>query len=256
VLSRGTDVWGAWAEKVVVPCKLVRKVPKGVPLQAAAMLMTNPPTAWGMMRSAKPGDWVIQNAGNSGVGQAVIQVARARGLKTVSIVRREGLAESLCAAGADAVVVFAGERGGDEKGRVEAAAAEVKKATGGAKIKLALNGVCGLSGELLAKCLAPGGDILTYGVMSQEPMSVSGGQLLFKAITYRGWHLGQLMADKAAFDECFEFCASKFESGEMQAATVEEVFDLKDVVTAVTKSHESKRSGKILLRCSDMGGMS
>ena len=83
------------------------------------------------------------------------------------------------------------QQGARGEGQVEAfaaAAAAVKVALpAGSKIRLALNAVCGLSGELLAKCLAPGGTILTYGVMSREPMSVSGGQLLFKGLTYKGW---------------------------------------------------------------------
>jgi trans-2-enoyl-CoA reductase len=35
----------------------------------------------------EPGDWVVQNGANSGVGQNVIQLARLRGLKTVNIIR-------------------------------------------------------------------------------------------------------------------------------------------------------------------------
>lgn len=34
-----------------------------------------------------PGDSVIQNAANSGVGQAVIQIAKAFGIKTINVVR-------------------------------------------------------------------------------------------------------------------------------------------------------------------------
>ncbi len=33
------------------------------------------------------GDSVIQNAANSGVGQAVIQIAAARGINTINVVR-------------------------------------------------------------------------------------------------------------------------------------------------------------------------
>ena len=43
-----------------------------------------------------------------------------------------------------------------------AAAAQVKEATGGAKIGLALNGTCGECSKLLLKCLATGGTMLTY----------------------------------------------------------------------------------------------
>lgn len=35
----------------------------------------------------QPGDWVIQNGANSAVGQAVIQIAAARGLKTINLIR-------------------------------------------------------------------------------------------------------------------------------------------------------------------------
>ena len=41
------------------------------------------------------GDWVVQNAANSGVGRAVIGVAKARGLKTIIIVRRPELVAEL-----------------------------------------------------------------------------------------------------------------------------------------------------------------
>jgi trans-2-enoyl-CoA reductase len=35
----------------------------------------------------QPGDWVIQNGANSAVGQAVIQIAAARGLNTINLIR-------------------------------------------------------------------------------------------------------------------------------------------------------------------------
>merc|ERR1712059_63648 len=44
----------------------------------------------GMLRDfvhLSPGDWVIQNGSNSGVGQAVIQIAKTMGVKTVNVVR-------------------------------------------------------------------------------------------------------------------------------------------------------------------------
>jgi trans-2-enoyl-CoA reductase len=195
VVARG---WGgAWREQVVLPAANVRVLPASVDLRSAAMLSANPPTAYGLLDGVESGSWVIQNAANSGMGNAVIQVAKLKGIKTVNVVRREGLEAELRALGADAVIVYDGARGEDQAEAFAAAAAAVKLATGGAKLKLACNAVCGLSGELLAKCLAPGGTILTYGVMSREPMSVSGGQLLFKDLTYKGFHLGGWSARNA-----------------------------------------------------------
>lgn len=50
----------------------------------------NPPTAWGMLtefRSLLAGDFLVQNGANSAVGQAVIQIAAARDLRTINVIR-------------------------------------------------------------------------------------------------------------------------------------------------------------------------
>jgi len=56
----------------------------------AATISVNPCTAYRILKdfeNLQPGDCVIQNGGNSGVGQAVIQLCREFGLKCVSLVR-------------------------------------------------------------------------------------------------------------------------------------------------------------------------
>jgi NADPH:quinone reductase-like Zn-dependent oxidoreductase len=40
---------------------------------------------------APPGDWVVQNGGNSGVGRSLIAIAKLRGIRTISLVRRREL---------------------------------------------------------------------------------------------------------------------------------------------------------------------
>merc|ERR1711907_600880 len=116
-----------------------------------------------------------------------------------------------------AVVVYAGERGEGQDEKFAAAAAKIQEVTGKAKIRLALNAVCGLSGELLAKCLAPSSTILTYGVMGREPMSVAGGQLLFKQITYAGFHLGGWSrAHPEEQDPMWDFLIKHVADGSMQ----------------------------------------
>lgn len=67
-------------------------LPEGIEISpvAAATISVNPFTADRMLLDfvdLKPGDWVVQNAANSGVGQNVIQLARIRGFKTVNVVR-------------------------------------------------------------------------------------------------------------------------------------------------------------------------
>src|SRR4051812_45030547 len=79
--------FGTWREVAVIAAeKLVATPPEIEPVQAA-MLKVNPITAWRMIHdfiSLRPGDWLIQNAANSGAGQCVIQIARELEIKTVN----------------------------------------------------------------------------------------------------------------------------------------------------------------------------
>lgn len=50
----------------------------------ADLLVAPAMNTWMYLRA---GDSVIQNAANSGVGQAVIQIAKASGIKTINVVR-------------------------------------------------------------------------------------------------------------------------------------------------------------------------
>ena len=83
--------FGTWQTRAHVPSQdCLLRLPAGTPLFLAATIAVNPPTAYRMLKDyvalAKE-DVVIQNAANSAVGQAVIQLCRAWGYKTVNVVR-------------------------------------------------------------------------------------------------------------------------------------------------------------------------
>ena len=87
----------SWRERLVVPAAGLFSLPDADPKQLA-MLGINPPTASLLLDQApdlKPGDWVVQNAANSGVGRSVVAIAKARGLKTINLVRRAELIPEL-----------------------------------------------------------------------------------------------------------------------------------------------------------------
>lgn len=65
-------------------------MPNSVDLIVASMMNVNPCTAYRMLKDyvpLKPGDTVIQNGGNSAVGQLVIQLCKIWNYKSVSVVR-------------------------------------------------------------------------------------------------------------------------------------------------------------------------
>src|ERR1700754_1897206 len=98
---------GTWPERLIAPAAGLAPLPDG-DLQQYSMLGSNTPTA-GLALSEyvqlAKGDWVAQSSGNGGLGRNVIALARQRGLRTASIVRRPDVVDELVAAGADVVVV-------------------------------------------------------------------------------------------------------------------------------------------------------
>jgi NADPH:quinone reductase-like Zn-dependent oxidoreductase len=127
----------------------------------------------------KSGDWVVQNAANSGVGRWVIGLAKSRGLRTVNIVRRPELVDELKTIGGDVVVVDSPEVAG-----------RIRAAVGQDDLHLALDGVSGPATGVLASTLSPGGTLVSFAAMSGTPISMSPLDVIFKPITLRGFFMG------------------------------------------------------------------
>jgi len=169
----------AWRERLVLPAAGLFALPAGADPRQLAMLSINPPTAALLLSEfvkLQPGDWVIQDAANSGVGRSVIAIAKHLGLRTVSLVRRHELVSELCAAGADVVLVD----GPDLRARVAAA-------TSNAAIALGIDLVGGESTGVLSGCLAPGGVVVVYSVLGSHSVVADGLDLIFRDIVIRGF---------------------------------------------------------------------
>ena len=113
-----------------------------------------------------------------GVGRWVIAVAKDRDLKTVSLVRRPEVVKELSAARADVVLVDS-----------EDIAERVAEATGHAQIKLALDGVAGNAMWSLTGSLSPGGTLVVYAFMSEQPGLANPRDIIFRDVTIRGFWL-------------------------------------------------------------------
>jgi NADPH:quinone reductase-like Zn-dependent oxidoreductase len=171
-----------WRERMVISADGLSALPPGADPQQLAMLAINPPTAALLLSEyvdLKPGEWVVQNAANSGVGRWVIAFAKTRGLKTVNIVRRLELVAELEEIGADVVVVDSPD-----------VSERIKAAVGQVELRLALDGVSGPATGVLAATLSPRGTLVSFAAMSWSPMSISPLDVIFKPLTVRGFFLG------------------------------------------------------------------
>jgi len=149
-----------WVQRRRIRSEDAIPVPAGLDLAQAAMLRINPATALLLLEDQvvlKPGDWVIQDVANSAVGRHLIVLAKARGVKTVNVVRRDDVAAELRDLGADVVL----KDGPDLAERARAA-------TGGAPIKLGIDAVSGEACRRIADTVADGGVVVSYGSMSGE----------------------------------------------------------------------------------------
>lgn len=230
---------GTWREACTVPAEKLVVVPGGIDPVQAAMLKVNPVTAWRMLHdfvSLKPGDWLIQNAANSAAGCCVIQIARELGYKTVNVVRRAELVEELLAQGGDVVLVD-GENLRDD-------AAE---ATGRAPIRLALNAVGGENALRVAKTLASGGTMVTYGAMSLQPLCIPNGMFIFKNLRFTGFWVNKWY-DAATPGQRAETFAPLFDMARrgLLRTKVEKTYPLTEAKAAVAHAAQEKRGGKVV----------
>lgn len=229
-----------WASHVIVPEDVLFALPEGIDMHQAAMLKVNPATAWRLLHgfaAMKPGDWVVQNAGNSAVGRCVIQLARECGVRTVSLVRRADLVDEIFELGGDVVL-----RDDD------AAVAEALEHLGGATARLAFNAVGGESALRLMKLLEEGGTHITYGAMSRKPLTLPNGLLIFRDIRLRGLWVSRWL-EQAPCEEVratYENLAQLVNAGRL-VQKVDSVFSLEDWPSALERLKDADRNGKVLL---------
>lgn len=229
-----------WAQRRRVKADDVIAVPPALDARQGAMLRINPPTALLMLTDIvelRPGDWVIQNVANSAVGRLVIRLARARGVRTMNVVRRESLFGELHALGADACAVDGPDL-----------ADTVKAGTGGAPIRLGFDAVSGRATARLASCVAEGGIVCNYGSMSGEDPVMSRAALIAGGQTLVGFILGRALARRSLAEvrTIYAELGDQILNGTL-SAPVERVYPIEDIKDALVRAQEGERHGKILV---------
>ncbi|CAH0478883.1 unnamed protein product [Peronospora belbahrii] len=184
--------FGTWRSKAVAQSNDVMKISEKIKIEDAATLAVNPSTAYRMLNdfvTLKKGDVVIQNGANSAVGQAVIQLAALRGIKTINIIRDDGDYDETVShlKSLGATVVCTADYMGSAKFRELISDLPAPK--------LALNCVGGKTSLEMAKVMAKKGVHVTYGGMSKEAVAVGTGTLIFHDITLKGFWLSQWVKD-------------------------------------------------------------
>jgi mitochondrial enoyl-[acyl-carrier protein] reductase / trans-2-enoyl-CoA reductase len=236
---------GCWAKELWVDRSEVLVLDKVIDPLQAAMLKVNPMTAWRLLTSfmhLSEGDYIIQNAANSGVGQCVIQLAKILKLKTINLVRREELFDGLKSLGGDLVIL-------DDAKVKDVIFSQLSE---NECPKLAFNAVGGDSALRLMDCLAPCGKHITFGAMSMLSLKVPNKFLIFKRISLHGLWITEDLKElpKSEVNKIYQSLVTWIHEGKLKQA-VGATYPLEAFSTALLHHGQAHRKGKILFQTSN-----
>lgn len=231
---------GAWRERLNVRAEDIIPAPEDIEPSKLSMATLNPLCAFSLLDAIvklEPGDWIAQNAAASALGRWIIALAKARGIKTVNIVRRDKQIDTLRALGGNVALVDGAELG-----------KRIMAATRGAQIKLGLDAVAGSATTRLASCLGRGATIVSFGMLSGEPGHIATNDLMFRDITLRGFWLSSHLATRPK-DEIRQMLERTMDLVRQNVVEipVEATYTLDRIKDAVAHAQREGRSGKILL---------
>ncbi|MGK8508051.1 zinc-binding dehydrogenase [Nocardia asiatica] len=201
-VGRRVTVSGAqnvWAEYFVVPARQVIPLPDTVSDETAAQLLAMPLSALMLIEDLdlRSGEWLAINAANGAVGRLVNVFARQRGLRVLNLVRGSASVTALRELGYEPVLDTSDEGWRDQ----------VEAATSGAPIVRAVDQVGGRAAADELALLAPGGQLISFGALSGQPLSLDPGRLIFGQTVVKGFwgakrieeidaeHRGQLVSE-------------------------------------------------------------
>ena len=147
---------GGYAEYAIAKAPEVRLLPSGVTFLQAAALPTVFLTAWfGLSEDGKlkSGEWLLVQAGSSGVGTAAIQIGKHLGAKVITTTGSEDKTLKLRQLGADVAIDY----------NKSDFAPAVMRATADRGVDVVLEMIGGAVYEKSLQVLAPGGRLVSIG---------------------------------------------------------------------------------------------
>jgi mitochondrial enoyl-[acyl-carrier protein] reductase / trans-2-enoyl-CoA reductase len=236
---------GTHREQYCIKADHLTPAPEG-DAEQFALLALNPASALLMLEDhvkLSEGDWIIQNAANSGVGRIIQQIATELHLRVVNVVKSPDVAAELGDLRTDIVLI-------DDKDLVR----RVSTTTQGAPIRLALDAVGGSATAELAGCLAEGGTLINHGSMSGEACQITSGILSSREIRLVGFNAARRLARCSAEErkQLYDRLGAWVNSGALRAK-IAAIYPIDQAIEAYERvmSLGDKRFGKVVIRMRD-----
>lgn len=230
---------GAWAEYFVSPAAGLLPLPDAIPDDIACQLVAMPLSAMTLVDhyTVKPGEWIAQNAANGAVGKTLATIAKSRSINVLNLVRSEAAAKELADAGIEGAISTGDV---DWKDRVT-------ELVGEARVVYGIDSVGGKGTSDLASVLSPGGTVVAFGSMTGEPMQITAGELIFRALKMEGFWLSTHNQTPTDRTRRIRDLVTLIAKGDLQLP-VAGVYSLDEAATAANASVSAGRRGKVLLK--------
>lgn len=230
---------GTWAQYITVPAARLIRVPDEVSDDDACQIALNPITAWALLEEAQagPGDWIALTAGGSTVSALVASLARARGIRVISLVRGD-------AAG------MATKSNADITLSVDAPdfPAGILQATESMRVSALLDSVGGANTAKLFGVLRPGARVVAYGAQDGSAIPVTNAMLVYQNLTWIGFGIDHWLAGISAdrYDAMLTSLWQLIRAGSLPLPVAGR-YPLEQARDALQAESSPDRRGKVLL---------
>ncbi len=231
---------GTWAEFMVTKNKTVIPLKKGFDIEQGSMLLVNPLSVIAMLEIAKKGGHkaIANTAAASSLGQMLNSLCIERNLQIVNIVRRDEQVELLKSQGAKHVVNSSSENYIDD---LSAVCSELE-------VTLAFDAIAGPMATELLEALPAGAEVMVYGGLSEQPVSVNPQKLIFEKKNLSGFWLSEWITHQPMLKMLFTFNKIQKYLSEKHQTTIHKRVSLEDAVEGISLYLEKMSAGKVLVK--------
>ena len=229
---------GTWADEINIPADSFRIVPKEIPFEIACQPTLNAFTAFALLELSNlaVNQWLLLTAASSSVCRQIIQLAKAKEIKVIALVRKEEHKNDLLNLGADVVLNSLTEN-------IEEQVIDITKDGANA----ILDSVGGALGSTMIKVAAPFGKVIIYGRISPDETSFAYGTVIYKNLKIEGFGIDHWLNSKSK-DELhliWQELTTSITNSTLKLQS-DRIFDLKDFKEAIMFYKNTSR--KVVLR--------
>lgn len=172
---------GAWAEYMVTTEENCLPLIEGITLDEASSFFVNPMTAWAMVTRCQNENHaaMIQTASASALGKMVVRLCSEKKIPLINIVRKQEQEDALRELGAEYILNSESPNFAKELYKT------AKKLNG----TYAIDAVAGETAQTVLECMPYAGKIICYGALSEKPISVNAGMMIFQNKKVEGYWL-------------------------------------------------------------------